>query len=113
MKIQDIETFLVNIGGQNRVHAGGVDVDAASRHGVYVANVPSGETANADSVADAASRVQDQAKRYGQRAMDAVESSRESAASTLDSAASGIRSKADSLPGGADVVLFEPDREDA
>jgi phosphoglycerate dehydrogenase-like enzyme len=32
----------------------GVDVDAASRHGVYVANVPSGETANADSVAELA-----------------------------------------------------------
>jgi phosphoglycerate dehydrogenase-like enzyme len=32
----------------------GVDVDAASRHGIYVANVPSGETANADSVAELA-----------------------------------------------------------
>jgi lactate dehydrogenase-like 2-hydroxyacid dehydrogenase len=32
----------------------GVDVVAASRHGVYVANVPSGETANADSVAELA-----------------------------------------------------------
>jgi phosphoglycerate dehydrogenase-like enzyme len=32
----------------------GVDVEAASRHGVYVANVPSGETANADSVAELA-----------------------------------------------------------
>jgi phosphoglycerate dehydrogenase-like enzyme len=32
----------------------GVDVDTASRHGVYVANVPSGETANADSVAELA-----------------------------------------------------------
>jgi phosphoglycerate dehydrogenase-like enzyme len=32
----------------------GVDVDSASRHGVYVANVPSGETANADSVAELA-----------------------------------------------------------
>jgi phosphoglycerate dehydrogenase-like enzyme len=32
----------------------GVDIDAASRHGVYVANVPSGETANADSVAELA-----------------------------------------------------------
>ena len=32
----------------------GVDVGAASRHGVYVANVPSGETANADSVAELA-----------------------------------------------------------
>jgi phosphoglycerate dehydrogenase-like enzyme len=32
----------------------GVDVDAASRYGVYVANVPSGETANADSVAELA-----------------------------------------------------------
>jgi phosphoglycerate dehydrogenase-like enzyme len=32
----------------------GVDVDAASRHGVYVANVPSDETANADSVAELA-----------------------------------------------------------
>jgi len=32
----------------------GVDVDAASAHGVYVANVPSGETANADSVAELA-----------------------------------------------------------
>jgi phosphoglycerate dehydrogenase-like enzyme len=31
-----------------------VDVDAASRHGIYVANVPSGETANADSVAELA-----------------------------------------------------------
>jgi len=29
-----------------------VDVGSASRHGVYVANVPSGETANADSVAE-------------------------------------------------------------
>jgi len=32
----------------------GVDVEAASRHGIYVANVPSGETANADSVAELA-----------------------------------------------------------
>jgi phosphoglycerate dehydrogenase-like enzyme len=32
----------------------GVDIGAASRHGVYVANVPSGETANADSVAELA-----------------------------------------------------------
>ena len=32
----------------------GVDVDSASKHGVYVANVPSGETANADSVAELA-----------------------------------------------------------
>jgi len=32
----------------------GVDVDSASRHGIYVANVPSGETANADSVAELA-----------------------------------------------------------
>jgi phosphoglycerate dehydrogenase-like enzyme len=32
----------------------GVDVEAASAHGVYVANVPSGETANADSVAELA-----------------------------------------------------------
>src|SRR5262249_49153364 len=32
----------------------GVDIDSASRHGVYVANVPSGETANADSVAELA-----------------------------------------------------------
>jgi phosphoglycerate dehydrogenase-like enzyme len=32
----------------------GVDVAAASRHGIYVANVPSGETANADSVAELA-----------------------------------------------------------
>lgn len=31
-----------------------VDIDSASRHGVYVANVPSGETANADSVAELA-----------------------------------------------------------
>ena len=61
---------------------------------------------NADTVADATSRMQDQAKRYGQRAMDAVESSRESAPSTLDSAVSGIRSKADALPGGADVSQF-------
>jgi phosphoglycerate dehydrogenase-like enzyme len=30
----------------------GVDIEAASRRGVYVANVPSGETANADSVAE-------------------------------------------------------------
>lgn len=30
----------------------GVDIEAASRGGVYVANVPSGETANADSVAE-------------------------------------------------------------
>jgi phosphoglycerate dehydrogenase-like enzyme len=32
----------------------GVDVEAASRRGVYVANVPSAETANADSVAELA-----------------------------------------------------------
>jgi phosphoglycerate dehydrogenase-like enzyme len=32
----------------------GVDIDSASRHGVYVANVPSDETANADSVAELA-----------------------------------------------------------
>jgi phosphoglycerate dehydrogenase-like enzyme len=32
----------------------GVDVGAASRRGVYVANVPTGETANADSVAELA-----------------------------------------------------------
>jgi phosphoglycerate dehydrogenase-like enzyme len=32
----------------------GVDIEAASRHGIYVANVPSGETANADSVAELA-----------------------------------------------------------
>ena len=32
----------------------GVDIEAASRHGVHVANVPSGETANADSVAELA-----------------------------------------------------------
>src|SRR5882724_4344695 len=32
----------------------GVAIQAASRHGVYVANVPSGETANADSVAELA-----------------------------------------------------------
>jgi phosphoglycerate dehydrogenase-like enzyme len=32
----------------------GVDIAAASRHGIYVANVPSGETANADSVAELA-----------------------------------------------------------
>jgi phosphoglycerate dehydrogenase-like enzyme len=32
----------------------GVAIDAASRHGIYVANVPSGETANADSVAELA-----------------------------------------------------------
>ena len=32
----------------------GVDVEAASRHGVYVANIPSSETANADSVAELA-----------------------------------------------------------
>jgi phosphoglycerate dehydrogenase-like enzyme len=32
----------------------GVDADSASTHGVYVANVPSGQTANADSVAELA-----------------------------------------------------------
>jgi len=32
----------------------GVDVEAASRHGVYVANVPTADTANADSVAELA-----------------------------------------------------------
>ncbi|HSD10819.1 MAG TPA: 2-hydroxyacid dehydrogenase [Candidatus Binatia bacterium] len=32
----------------------GVDIESASRHGVYVANVPSAETANADSVAELA-----------------------------------------------------------
>jgi phosphoglycerate dehydrogenase-like enzyme len=32
----------------------GVSIDAASRHGIYVANVPSAETANADSVAELA-----------------------------------------------------------
>ena len=32
----------------------GVEIEAASRHGIYVANVPSGETANADSVAELA-----------------------------------------------------------
>src|SRR5690349_7610894 len=31
-----------------------VDGEAAARHGIYVANVPSGETANADSVAELA-----------------------------------------------------------
>jgi phosphoglycerate dehydrogenase-like enzyme len=32
----------------------GVAIDSASRHGIYVANVPSAETANADSVAELA-----------------------------------------------------------
>ncbi|MET0153147.1 MAG: 2-hydroxyacid dehydrogenase [Candidatus Binatia bacterium] len=32
----------------------GVEVEVASRHGIYVANVPSGDTANADSVAELA-----------------------------------------------------------
>jgi hypothetical protein len=66
----------------------------------------SGYDAAADSVSNAATRVQDKAAKYGQKAVEAVDASRDSAASTLDNAAAGIRARAESLPGGRQVGQF-------